>query len=134
MQHHEIMRIVRDPTDRLHQAMSIISQCHGRIDQDSQNRRPEGPIAWRGWQIDAARDILRLYDASIPASPTHRDDTIKIVRDQAHPLHQSMIILSNCHGRIDQDAQNRHPEGPVTWRGWQIDAAKDILALHQIQP
>ena len=57
----ETMQIVRDPECKLHKAMTIISNCHGRIDNDSQNRRPEGPVVWRGWQIEAAKEILALY-------------------------------------------------------------------------
>ncbi|MFT9025971.1 hypothetical protein [Acetobacter indonesiensis] len=57
----EIMQIIRDPECNLHKAMTIISNCHGRIDNDSQNRKPEGPVVWRGWQIEAAKEILALY-------------------------------------------------------------------------
>ena len=57
----ETMQIVRDPNCKLHKAMTIISNCHGRIDNDSQNRRPEGPVVWRSWQIEAAKEILSLY-------------------------------------------------------------------------
>ena len=61
MSREEIMAIVRSPECKLHKAMAIISNCHGKIDNDGMNRRPEGPVAWRGWQIEAAKEILALY-------------------------------------------------------------------------
>lgn len=61
MDKEEIMKIIRDPDCKLHKAMEIISNCHGKLEQDSMQRRPEGPIVWRGWQIEAAKEILNLY-------------------------------------------------------------------------
>lgn len=64
MKNSEILKVLRDSDCKLHKAITIMSNCHGRIDNDSQNRMPEGPVAWYGWQIEAVKEILALYGVS----------------------------------------------------------------------
>lgn len=64
-----VLALMRDPTHPLSKAMALLASCGARIDQDSEQRRPSGPIVWRTWELQTVLAILALFNISSPQLP-----------------------------------------------------------------
>lgn len=64
-----VLGLMRDPTHPLSKAMALLASCGARIEQDSEQRRPSGPIVWRTWELQTVLAILALFNISSPQLP-----------------------------------------------------------------
>lgn len=61
-----LARARTEPQNPYLAAISVISSCGARIEQDGFQRRPSSPVTYRQWEIEAVIRILQIFNAPAP--------------------------------------------------------------------
>lgn len=57
------------------------------------------------------------------------EQTMALLRNPDNVISKCMIILNSTAGKIEQDAEQRKPEGPRVWHQWNAEAVLEIASL-----
>ena len=84
----------------------------------------------RAWKYRTAEEVAAM---PIPAKDLTPEQVIEALKS-GDLRAKVRLVLTQYHGKVEQDAQQRKPGGPIEWRRMELHAAEDIIALIAGEP